>query len=174
MFKRKQPPPSSPLRVDPAIITLRRNALTSSIDELGQRRDPMPPVWLAVMEWLVGDSAVTLVSVNDGSTSLYFSHGGGFIGAGAHEPVAIATGQFLGECYIARDQFAPAAGFDFPPVGVVRFYCRTNEETLTASAFLEEVRERNHPLFRPWAAAQAVMTQIRKFAPTPGADATRS
>ena len=34
--------------------------------------------------------------------------------------------------------------------------------------------DRNHPLFRPWAAAQAVMTQIRKFAPTPGADATRS
>jgi len=174
MFKRKQPPPSSPLRLDPAIITLRRNALTSSIDELGQRRDPMPPVWLAVMEWLVGDSAVTLVSVNDGSTSLYFSHGGGFIGAGTHEPVAVATGKFLGACDIARDQFALATGFDFPPAGVVRFYCRTDEETLTASAPEAEVRERDHPLFRPWAAAQAVITQIREHSPAPAAEATRS
>ncbi|HEX7589433.1 MAG TPA: hypothetical protein VF362_00455 [Demequinaceae bacterium] len=171
MFKRKQPPPSSPLRLDPAIISLRRSALSGSIDDLGQRRDPMPPVWLAVMEWVVGDSAVTLVSVNDGSTSLYFSHGGGFIGAGTHEPVAIATGQFLGECYLARAQFAPAMGFDFPPVGVVRFYCRTDEETLTASAPEDEVRERDHPLFRPWAAAQAVISQIRQHSPSPGAGA---
>jgi hypothetical protein len=171
MFKRKQPPPPDRLRLEPAIVGLRLRALTSSIDDLGQRRDPMPPVWLATMEWVVGDAAVTLVSMNDGSTSLYFSHGGGFIGAGAHEPVAVATGQFLGECYIARDQFAPAMGFNFPPVGVVRFYVRTGEKTLTASAPEAEVRERDHPLFRPWAAAQAVITQIRQHSPAPGAGA---
>src|SRR5512143_1763179 len=169
MFKRKQPRSSSPLRLDPAIVGLRRSALTGSIDDLGQRRDPMPPVWLAVMEWVVGDSAVTLVSVNDGSTSLYFSHGGGFIGAGTHEPVAVATGQFLGECDVAREQFVPATDFDFPPAGEVRFYIRADDETLTASAPEAEVRERDHPLFRPWAAAQAVITQIRKHSPAPGA-----
>ena len=171
MFKRKQPPPASALRLDPLIIQLREKALTGSIDDLGQRRDPMPPVWLGVMEWIVGDSAVTLVSVNDGATSLYFSQGGGFIGAGEHEPVAVATGQFLGECYIAREQFAPAIGFDFPPAGVVRFYVRTDgNEILTASAPEDEIRQRGHALFRPWAAAQAVITQIRERSGEVGTD----
>ncbi len=172
MFKRKQPPPPDRLRLEPATVGLRLRALTGSIDDLGQRRDPMPPVWLAAMEWVVGDSAVTLVSMNDGTTSLYFSHGGGFIGAGVHEPVAIATGQFLGECYLARAQFVPALGFDFPPAEVMRFYCRTDgNEIVTASAPEQEVRERDHPLFRPWAAAQAVITQIRLHSPAPGSGA---
>lgn len=169
MPSREEASASGPLRLDPAIVALRRNALTGSIDDLGQRRTPMPPVWLAVMEWVIGDSAVTLVSVNDGSTSLYFSHGGGFVGAGAHKPVAVATGQFLGECFRAREHFVEATGFDFPPVGMVRFYCRTSDETLTASAPEDEVRDRDHPLFRPWAAAQAVITQIREHSPAPGA-----
>lgn len=172
MFKRKQPPPQGPLRLDPAIIELRLLALTGSIDELGQRRDPMPPVWLGVMEWIIGDSAVTLVSMNDGTTSLYFSHGGGFIGAGTHESVAIATGQFLGECYLAQKEFVPAMGYDFPQAGVTRFYCRTgDDEFLRASAPNQEVRQRDHPLYRPWACAQAVITQIRAHSTPPGSDA---
>jgi len=174
MFNRKRRSSGDGLRLDPAISGLRLRALTDSAEELGQSREDMPPVWLAVMEWIVRDSAVTLVSMNDGSTSLYFSYGGGVIGAGQHEPVAIASGQFLGACFLARDSFVSATEFDYPPPGLTRFYCRTDAgETLTAGAPESEIQQRDHPLFRPWGAAQAVITQIRLHTPEFGAGEPR-
>jgi hypothetical protein len=49
---------------------------------------------IVVEENLDGD-VYSLVVVADGSTSLYFSNGGGFIGAGQHATVRKASTQFL-------------------------------------------------------------------------------
>ncbi|MCA9040555.1 MAG: EI24 domain-containing protein [Planctomycetaceae bacterium] len=49
-----------------------------------------------LMEFTSGKEFVTLVAMQDGTTSLYFSSGGGVIGAGEHAPVRAANQQFLG------------------------------------------------------------------------------
>ena len=86
--------------------------------------------------------------------------------------MAITSGQFLGECYLARDQFAPATDLGYPPMGITRIYARTDAgQTLAAQAPEGEIREKDHPLHTPWAAAQAVITQIRLVSSDPGSAA---
>ena len=45
------------------------------------------PVWAVLMETGFPEAAYTLVAAADGAASLYFSNGGGMIGAGEHENV---------------------------------------------------------------------------------------
>jgi hypothetical protein len=52
-------------------------------------------VWGALMEMGYPNGAATLVSLADGTTSLYTSTGGGTIGGGFHAQVAAATQSFL-------------------------------------------------------------------------------
>src|SRR5688572_16670054 len=44
-----------------------------------------------VFDWGMGNGSATLVAFDDGTTSLYFSGGGGIIGAGAHDAVRRAA-----------------------------------------------------------------------------------
>ena len=53
------------------------------------------PVWGMVMETGFTEGSFTLVAIADGTTSLYFSNGGGIIGGGEHEAVREASGYFL-------------------------------------------------------------------------------
>lgn len=85
----------------------------------------MPNVWGILMETGYPQAVVTLVSLADGTTSLYFSHGGGVIGGGQHETVARASKSFV----IAAEGYYPkmtlTKSFPFPPVGRVKFYVLT-------------------------------------------------
>ncbi len=47
------------------------------------------------METGYREAVATLVGVVDGTSSLYFSNGGGFIGAGSHAAVAEANRTFV-------------------------------------------------------------------------------
>jgi hypothetical protein len=51
----------------------------------------LPRVCAAMMEMRVGKADVSLVAVADGTTSMYFSTGGGFIGAANTSPCAGPT-----------------------------------------------------------------------------------
>jgi hypothetical protein len=48
-------------------------------------------VWGLVMDWTLDDAVATVVSLADGTTSLYLSSGGGSIGAGEHPAAAAAS-----------------------------------------------------------------------------------
>lgn len=83
-------------------IGLRSQVFATRPEEVGIAPGPLlPHVWGAVMEFQRPGAAVTLVSLADGTTSLYFSNGGGIIGAGGHPPVAKATRDFLAVVDIA-------------------------------------------------------------------------
>ena len=76
-----------------AYFGLRRQVLDLTPDQLGIASDT--PVIALLMETGYPEAVATLVGVIDGSTSLYFSNGGGVIGAGAHPEVAAATERWL-------------------------------------------------------------------------------
>lgn len=51
----------------------------------------LPRVFGVIMDTTFASGTVTLVALADGTASLYASTGGGVIGGGAHERVAVAA-----------------------------------------------------------------------------------
>jgi len=116
-----------------------------------------------VMETGIEDAAYSLVAIADGTVSLYFSNGGGTIGAGQHETVRTAAAQFLdlAEQFVSRA--STTSRTPLPGDGEVFFYFRTPDEVLRYAA--EEIdrgeeRDEFSPLFF---AGHAVISEIREI-----------
>jgi hypothetical protein len=85
---------------------LRSMVLNLNPKDIGITKDNFPhPVFALLMETGYPEGSFTLSSVADGSTSLYFSNGGGIIGGGEHENVHKASSYLLW-----RDRLAEIGG----------------------------------------------------------------
>lgn len=120
--------------------------------------------WGVLMETGIDDGYYTLVVLADGSTSLYFSTGGGVIGAGEHPKVRGAGTRFIGmsDRYLASSN--PADSTSPPMAGETKFFFLTFDGIRTYSApevELGEERDELSPLFH---AGHAVITEVRQHA----------
>ena len=146
-------------------VGLRSKMLSLDPESVGlQPSAELPQVWGVLMEMGFPDGAATIVSLADGTTSLYTSEGGGVIGGGEHAPVAAATRRFLAE---AEKTEAPlvavsSSEVDLPPAGVVSFVVLGYAGTRTGQADEEELASMRHPLSRLYAAGQDVITALRE------------
>jgi hypothetical protein len=128
----------------------------------------MPPVApgtiLAVMyDWEIGRGVVTLVAFHDGTTSVYLSSGGGFIGTGSQQSVQRAAAAFREEAARVRGHFTPATAFPLPERGKSRFHLVTDSATLQSGMFTEaELQADAHPLGKLAHLAQDVITAVRQ------------
>jgi len=118
-------------------------------------------VWGVLTEFHRPQAIVTLVCLADKTSSLYFSNGGGIIGAGGNELVAIANSRLIetAQPYLARMKVTTE--FPFPGRDKVRFYLLTSSATFTTETdqlALEQFRDELTPLFF---AAHEVITAIR-------------
>jgi hypothetical protein len=125
----------------------------------------LPHVFGLFMEWSLGNGVATLVSFAEGSTSLYFSSGGGIIGAGQHESVRRAAMQWLRTAEQSLRLLAPSTTAEPPAHGRVRFLARTFEGSLAAEANEDALGQQRDPLSPLFYAGQAVITAIRKTSP---------
>jgi hypothetical protein len=139
---------------------LRERALTNDAGEMGITPDGEKP-WGVIMETDYPGAAASLVTFADGSTSLYFSTGGGVIGGGEHDNVNRAARAFVAKAAEELEHFQPAADHPLPDEGMVRFYLRTRAELLTAAAKHEDLGEGRHPLSTLFLAGQDVLTPLR-------------
>lgn len=161
-------PVLSCLMADPAgtMRKLRDQALSVSAHDLEitptERR---PQVWGAVMELGYATGIATLMALSEGTTSLYFSNGGGVIGAGEDETVRLASEAFLDAVEAHLDRFPRVEATPTPRIGRVRLYVRTFEGTFGAEATDEELSGRVHPLSTVFYAGHAVITAIRMASP---------
>ena len=84
--------PTEARRRDPPVADvfseLREQALRLTPDQLGDAVPTEAGILALLMETAYQEAVATLVGVADGTTSLYFSNGGGFVGAGTHPTVA--------------------------------------------------------------------------------------
>jgi hypothetical protein len=121
-----------------------------------------PLVWGAIMELGYTTGIATLMTLAEGTTSLYFSNGGGVIGAGTHAAVRDAAERFLDlvESYLAA--LPPVDATPTPRIGRVRFYARTFEETRGVEVGEDELSRHLHPLSPVFLAGHAVITAIRE------------
>jgi len=161
LFRRKAKP-------DPAeaIRGLRQRALTVEATELGLAPTAgRPHVWGVLMETGYPEAIATLVVLAEGSTSLYFSNGGGVIGAGEHEAVRVASESLLSTAETQLAHLEGVVATPPPDIGRVRFYLRTFAGTVGAGANEADLGEGRHILSPLFHSAHAVITAIRESTP---------
>jgi hypothetical protein len=144
------------------IRRLREQAFHISAADLELSPTPSRPrVWGAIMELGFPTGIATLLSFAEGTTSLYFSNGGGAVGVGTHAIVRQMAEEFLDviEAHLAELNLVDET--PMPRIGRVRFYARTYEGTLGAEA-TEDQLCRDHPLSPVFRAGHAVITAIRE------------
>jgi len=120
-----------------------------------------PHVWAAMMEWQVQKTVVSLVAVAEGSTSLYFSTGGGIIGGGEQESLRAASRKLLGFVEKSLEMFVPMAS----PLPVLQdaitFTVLTFEGIRGARDREGQITQRKSPLWPVYYLGQEVITALR-------------
>jgi hypothetical protein len=158
LFSRKRgKEPSAPEAV---YQDLRQQVLRLTPDQLGDEFADVPILAL-LMETGYPEAVATLVGVADGTTSLYFSNGGGFIGAGTHASVAEANRRWHEMGPSVLPQLAVIEDAPLPDEGMTQFVAVTTEGLRGAVAHEEELGEGRNELSPFFHAAQDVITQIR-------------
>jgi len=99
-----------------------RKMVLEFVPESGSPLESIPVQAVVMDTTLETGSSYSLSCVADGTVSLYFSTGGGIIGAGGHESVRKEAAAFIEAAapYAARDA-APSEESPLPKSGVVRF-----------------------------------------------------
>jgi len=153
----------------PAYLGLRAMALSPELDAV-RVAESGAPVQVALMELGTDEGVATIAAFEDGSTSIYYSSGGGIIGAGSHEPVRRAAAAFRQRAEASAGAFTPVGPtgpFPLPKPDRVRFYLRTAAGTRTAEVELEALVSDTHPLHRLFVAGMEVITAVRTHTPQP-------
>lgn len=110
--------------------------------------DSASQVWGTMMEFATGNTAVTLVSLADGTTSMYFGNGGGVIGGGGDPAVAQASRDLvaLAESYL--DDMEPMQEIPLISGGIIRFITLTYKRLSSIDIPQARLFKGNH-LFMP-------------------------
>jgi hypothetical protein len=146
---------------------LRTQALTGSPAAFGL--DPAPPnapAWGVLMETGYPEGTATLLSLSDGSASLYFSGGGGVIGGSGHESVRRVATAFVRMAGEQQPSMSPTTTFPLPRADRTVFYVLTDSGVFTTEAEERALGEERHGLSPLFYAGQDVITQLRLVSDT--------
>ena len=143
---------------------LRLMVLNLNPKEIGITRETFPhEVFALIMETGFPEGSYTLASVADGTTSLYFSNGGGIIGGGEHENVRKASSHFLSSSQDFYRKAKLVKTFPRPESGKVIFYFITFNGVKSYSALENELGNRRDNLSNLFYAAHNVIAELRKM-----------
>jgi hypothetical protein len=140
---------------------LRGLMLSGTEEDLGYDFPPGP--WGLVMETGFPEGSYTLVALDDGTASIYFSEGGGVIGAGEYPRVASAAKTAVQtaaeniQLFTLIDSALPP-----PPAGLVTLYIRSGKELFMLSAEEDQLGDGKHSASSIFYAAHDVITEIRQ------------
>lgn len=118
-------------------------------------------LWGAMMETGYPAGVATVVSLADGTTSLYTSSGFGIIGGGAHQAVVGATRAFLAIIEQYLGDLSPEPDPALPATGLVTIRALTYAGRLSASASADDLGHGRHRLAPVFHASHGVLTQLR-------------
>lgn len=120
-----------------------------------------PRVWGAMLETGLDNGSFALVSLADGTTSLYLSTGGGVIGAGEHEHIAAASLAFLDSVEAHLDAYDSDTGDAPPPRGEAVLRALTYGGRLAVRAAEDDLGHDRHVLSPVFHRAHEVITHVR-------------
>ena len=106
-------------------------------------------------------AVVTVVATSDGGASIYFSNGGGLIGAGEFEQVREVVIETLSEAEKYANRLEPVKAYPLPKKGDTRFYLVTSKGVLSAEAPEELLGNEQHELSPLFYQVQKLIAYIR-------------
>lgn len=118
-------------------------------------------IWGVLMETGYPDAAVTLVTIADGTVSLYFSNGGGIIGVGEHEGPRKSCYSFLSLAPKFIKYAKPTQKFPLPKEGNTRFYFLTYDGVFSVENKEDDLGNERLPLSPFFFEAHEVITQAK-------------
>ncbi|MDJ0711532.1 MAG: hypothetical protein QNJ14_14165 [Woeseiaceae bacterium] len=121
---------------------LRGQALALNSESL----QPRNGLLVLLMETGYGDAVVTVLAAADGSASIYFSNGGGLIGAGEYEQVREVVFETLSEAVGHLERLEETDAYPLPEPGRTRFYAVTDHGVFTAEALEDLLGNDRHAL----------------------------
>ena len=139
-------------------LQLRAKALAQTPTSLGFTDNTVG----VLMETGYPRAVATLVAFADGSASLYFSNGGGMIGAGQHPEPAAAAKSLVEIAGANLSRFALTSEFPLPTLGRTRFFVVTAHGVLTAEAADDDLGNNRLPLSPVFHAAHALIAEMRQ------------
>lgn len=141
---------------------LRRQVLTLDPASIGLTETGSNQVWGLLMETGYPEAVATLVTLGDGTVSLYFSNGGGMTGAGQHEGPRKASQALLAAAPSFLAQAQPTDDYPLPGKGRTRFYFLTYGGILTVEAAEDDLGYDRHPLSPLFHKAHEVITEATR------------
>jgi hypothetical protein len=147
-------------------LVLRSRVLQTDPHQVGLSPSAeMPTVWGVLAEFGAAGSIVTLVCLADGTTSVYFSTGGGILGGGGHPEVAAATIQLVTLAEGLYDKMTPTTEFPLLVQGMTQFYVLTYSGAYKAEVDAQELAHGKHVFTPLFLASDEVITRVRLVAP---------
>jgi hypothetical protein len=113
------------------------------------------------MEMGFPNGTATLMALADGTTSLYYSGGGGVLGGQGHEAVRRANAALLREANGLVTRLRPTSTYQLPPARTTTFYARTDSGVLAGGGTDEDLGRGWHELSPLFRAGHGVLTELR-------------
>src|SRR5262249_37331166 len=117
--------------------------------------------WGVLMDWGVQNGSATVMSMADGSASVYFISGGGFIGGKEIMRVREAAQRVVQEARAVQLPEKPTISFPLPETHGMIFYFLSDAGVYMRSTSQHELNSASHPLKKLGDAMQSVITQFR-------------
>ena len=148
---------------DYTYASMRKMAFTFSHKDMGVSMGNDYQVYGAVVDMGVDSiNTVTMICFIDGTTSLYFSDGGGIIGAGKHEAVNKAVLTILDNCFQVLPITKLAESIDaLPKENHHTFYLLTKAGVFSIDMDLRDVQKSKEAQLL-FTQSQMVLNEIRK------------
>jgi hypothetical protein len=139
-------------------------ALNVSLADLGLKVEGEEfAAYGVLMETGYAGAIVTLVAYATGDASLYFSNGGGVIGAGKNEAVRDAAKNFVADGQFFLEQMERATECPAPASGRTHFYLLTDRGIYASRSYLEDdLGSGRADLSELFFAGHAVISEIRE------------
>jgi hypothetical protein len=119
------------------------------------------PLRAAALEIGMAGGVATIVCVADGTTSMYTSTGGGYLGMGRHEPVRRANAAFLAVVAAHLDSLTAVPDVPLPAQGDVNVAAVTADGLRLLHCSETDARKPSAAAYPMYVAAQDVVTQMR-------------
>jgi len=145
-------------------IELRNKVFNLHPSDIGLIQENMSQsVWGMVMETGLPKGSYSLVSLAEGTTSLYFSNGGGIIGGGQYESVRKTADSYLtiAQRFYVKGKLVNE--FPLPEIGVVNFYFFTFNGVKMYSASEDDLGNKRNELSDLFFAAHGVIGELRNI-----------
>ncbi|HRI15916.1 MAG TPA: hypothetical protein PLX89_23200 [Verrucomicrobiota bacterium] len=154
-------PSKPPYEVAAIYQELRSRVLKLRPADIGEKDESK--ILAVVMDTGFPEAAFTLIATADGSASLYFSNGGGIIGAGAQPKGAAAAKALLSDAAKFVGKMTSTKETPVVMPGTTTFYVVTGKGIVTVSAKDDDFGENRHAVSPLFHKAHELISAIREI-----------